>query len=188
MKTRRIISTVIALIMLMATIPAVTVFAREYAADVSINGVTVQFENVPYSEKDVIYVPLEEIGKYLNLDITKEGNIYSITRMGSTLKLESGNLVSFLDGNEVLLSTNPVEKNSVTYVPVDVFSKAFGCPVTISEDKRSADIVPNVFRVAIPEANAAAVSAAVADADILGTGTGSVDAIFPNLKKAYFTK
>ena len=192
MKTKRIVSVVIAMIMVMAMIPSVSVFAREYAADVSINGITVQFENEPYCEKDIIFVPLEEIGKYLNLDITKEGSIYSIVRMGRTLKMESGNLVAFLDGKEVLLSTNPVEKNSVTYVPVDIFFAGFGCPVTVSEDKRSANIVPNVYRVAIPETNAAAVSAAVPDADILGTGTGSVDAIFnntavfPELEKSVF--
>ena len=190
--SKRIVSAMVAVIMVMAMVPSVSVFAREYAAEVSINGVTVDFKNEPYSKNDIIFVPLEEIGGYLNLDITKEGNVYTILRMAQTLKVESGNLVAFLDGKEVVLSTNPVEKNGVTYVPAELFSAGFGCPVTVSADKRSADIVPNVYKVSITEQSAAAVSAAVPDKDILGTGTSSVDtifnnaAVFPELEKSLF--
>lgn len=190
--SKRIVSVMVAVIMVMAMVPSIGVFAREYAAEVSINGVTVDFKNEPYSKSDVIFVPLEEIGGYLNLNITKEGNVYTILRMGQTLKVESGNLVAFLDGKEVVLSTNPVEKNGITYVPAELFSKGFGCPVTVSEDKRSADIVPNVYRVSITEQAAAAVSAAVPDKDVLGTGASSVDtifnnaAVFPQLEKSLF--
>ena len=190
--SKRIVSAMVAVIMVMAMVPSIGVFAREYAAEVSINGVTVDFKNEPYSKNDIIFVPLEEIGGYLNLNITKEGNVYTILRMGQTLKVESGNLVAFLDGKEVVLSTNPVEKNGITYVPAELFSKGFGCPVTVSEDKRSADIVPNVYRVSITEQAAAAVSAAVPDKDVLGTGASSVDtifnnaAVFPQLEKSLF--
>ncbi len=190
--SKRIVSVVIAMTMLMAMVPSIGVFAREYAAEVSINGVTVDFKNEPYSKNNVIFVPLEEIGGYLNLSMTKEGNVYTILRMGQTLKVESGNLVAFLDGKEVVLPTNPVEKNGVTYAPIEIFSKGFGCPVTVSDDKKSADIVPNVYRVSITEQSAAAVSAAVPDKDVLGTATNSVDtifnnaAVFPELEKSVF--
>ena len=190
--TKRLISAVVAVMMLVGMAPAFSVLAREYAAEFSINGTVVDFENEPYSKNDVIFVPLEEIGGYINLQMSKEGDTYSITRLGQTMKLQVGNLVAFVDGNEVQLPTHPEEKNGTVYVPAQLFSLGFGCPLVIAEDNRSADLTPNIYRVSITENMAAAVSAAVPDKDILGTATSSVDtifnnaAVFPELEKSLF--
>ena len=190
--SKRLVSIVVVLAMLLSIAPAFSVLAREYAADLSINGTTVAFESQAYSKNDIIYVPLEELGKYLNIQMTKEGDTYTITRLGQVMKVQLGNMVVSLDGKSVKLPSHPEEKNGVAYVPVELFSAGFGCPVTIAEDKRSADLVPNVYRVSITEERAAAVSAAAPDKDILATGTSGIDTIFnnagifPELEKSLF--
>lgn len=179
--SKRIVSSVITLTMLFSMLTSFSVFAREYAADFSINGETVAFVNQAYSKNDIIYIPLEEICGYLNLKTSREGDAYTISRLNGEMKVQLGNLAVFFNGEEIKLSSHPEEKNGIAYVPAELFSKGFGCPVTVADDKRSADIVPNVYKVAITEENAAATSATSPDKDVLATGTSSNDVIFNNL-------
>ncbi|MBQ8391570.1 MAG: S-layer homology domain-containing protein [Clostridia bacterium] len=179
---RKITAMVLSVLMFMTAMPQFSALAaREYAAELKINGLAVDFKNEAYSRSDIIYVPLEELCGYLNLQFTKDGDKYKITRMGRTMTVTAGNLVVNVDGMEAELPTHPEEKNGVLYVPAELFSQGFGCPLEISEDMRSVSLIPNVYKVPITENTAAAISAGTPDKDTLATGTSADDNIFYNV-------
>ena len=169
--------------MIIAVMPGFTVMAvREYGAELEINGAVVDFENEAFSRNGILYVPVEELCGYLNLQITKAGDTYTITRLGSVLKLTAGNLVVDVDSVERELPVHPELRNGILYAPAELFSIGFGCPLEFSEDKRSANLIPNVYKITITENTAAAISAGVPEADTLSATASGTDNIFYNIK------
>ena len=179
--SRKTLSLVLVVIMILSVASGIgALAAREYAADVSILGATVDLKNPAYAEENRIFVPLEELGGYMNISVERQGNAITVQRGSTTAVVTVGNMICTVDGAEVTLSYQPVEKNGVVYVPVDFFSTAFSLPVSVSEDFRSADITPNTYKVAITENDAAGVKASLPDEDTLvDTATGN-DQLFWN--------
>ncbi len=168
--SKKAISLMLSILMLFSSIGTVGVLAeRSYEAEFSILGKTVELKSAAYSKFDTVFVPLKEVLGYINLSYTEENGNYTINRMNTTAKLESGNMVVSSNGENVVLPASPKEENGVLYVPVEFFSAALDIPVTVAADKRSADISPNVYKVRIGAEQAAAVSAAKPDEDVLTT-------------------
>ena len=179
--TTRLISTLIAMLMILSAFSGITAFAeREYAADVSINGILVDFANHPYSEYNTVFVPLEELCDYINLTLSRDGNSYIITRMSNTVKLDAENMVIKVNGENLLMESPCVERNGILYAPIDIFSVGFKMPVELSENFRSVDIKPNIYSINIDDRHAAGISAVAPDKDTLATGTSDSDALFYN--------
>ena len=181
----RLISTFIALMMVLSVLGGITAFAeREYSADLSINGTFVDFINQPYSEYNTVFVPVEELCGYINLPVSRDGNSFIITRMNDTIKLDAENMVIKVNGKNQLMESPCVERGGVLYAPIDVFSAGFKMPMEFSEDFRSVDIKPNLYAVKIDDLHAAGISAATPDKDTLAMGTSESDALFYNNVKA----
>ena len=69
---KRMTSVLMVFLLMISTFEGIEALAeREYAADVTINGVAVAFKNEPYSKFDMVYVPLMEFCGYLNLDVVE---------------------------------------------------------------------------------------------------------------------
>ncbi len=176
---KKLTALVLTLAMLFSLVGTISVLAeREYAAELSINGAIVDFKNEPYSKFNTVFVPLEELCGYIGIDITRNGNTYTIKRMRDTLTMDVENIVININGKTVLLENGLTERNGVVYAPVEIFSEGFKCPVTLSDDFRSADIQPNVYSVVINQDNAAAISAALPDNDTLVVSSDGADQLF----------
>ena len=176
---RKSTSLLLVLMMILPVFGGIGAFAeREYAADIMIGGVTVDFKDEPYSKFDTVFFPLEELCGYLGMEFTREGSTYTIKRMRDTITMDIGNIVMNVNGRTVLLKNSLTLRNDIVYAPVEIFSEAFKCPVTMSEDFRSADIKPNVYSIAITQENAAAISAAEPDKDTLVTSDSGADKLF----------
>lgn len=176
---KKLTALVLTLAMLFSLVGTIGALAeREYAADLSINGATVDFKNEPYSKFNTVFVPIEELCGYLGLDITRSGNTYTIKRMRDTLTMDVENIVININGKTVLLENGLTDRGGVTYAPLEIFSEGFKCPVTLSEDFRSADIQPNIYSVVINQDNAAAISAALPDKDTLVVSDSGADQLF----------
>ena len=174
--TRRILSVVLALTMALSLCGNLVVLAeREYAAEVSIMGTAVQFANAPYSEYGSVFAPLEELCGYIGIAVSKEGDIYTMTRAGRSVKLQVGNMYAVVDGVQKNLPASPTLRGGIFYVPMEFFSLCFDIPVAVVSDARSADITPNVYTIHIDEQHAAAVSAKNPDEDVLSLTTAGAD-------------
>ena len=181
--SKKMLSLTLGIIMLFSSIGAIGVLAeREYAAEVSILGSVVDFQNKPFAAYDTIFVPVEELCGYLNIKVTKNADTFTTKRGETVTSFTVGNLIFSVDGKDSQLIHQPVKKNGVVYIGVDFFSESFGIPVKISEDLRSADISPNIYKVKITEENAAGVSAAIPDQDTLNTDANGSDSLFWNVE------
>ena len=182
--SKKALSLILSMMMILSVASGIgALAAREYAADVSILGTTVDLKNPAYAYKDRIFVPLEELACYMNVSVERQGGIITVQRGSTTAVVTAGNMICTVDGTEVTLSYQPVDKNGVVYVPVDFFSTAFAIPVSVSVDFRSADIAPNTYKIAIKENDAAGVKASRPEEDTLVTTTGGNDQLFWNQEK-----
>ena len=177
--SKRAISTLVAMLMLVSAFSGITALAeRQYAADMSINGSVVDFVNKPYSEYNMVFVPLEELCGYLGLELSANAGQYTINRMKTIVTMDAGNMIIRVNGERKMLTSPLSTRNGVVYVPAEFFNIAFNMPLEFSEDFRSVELTPNVYSIAIGEENAAAISASMPEKDTLATGTGDADSLF----------
>ena len=91
MKTflKKTVSLALALCLMFSVMGTVTLAAgREYVAKVYINDTLVGFENSPYEQDGIIYVPLEEACKYMNISLTKADGSYTLTHGSDTVTMQ----------------------------------------------------------------------------------------------------
>lgn len=174
---KRILALCLTIFMLLGLYP-VALAQLEYEAEFSILGTAVDFENKPYSDGQMVFVPLEELCSYLNLPVTKDGDYYTVVRNKKNAVIRTENMVCTLNGAEMVLSAHPSYKNGVLYVPGDFFEICLGMSASESSDGRSMDLTPNVYSIDIDENHAAAISGASPDADILAIGETANDLLF----------
>ena len=188
---KRMISAFLTLTLIMTAFGGITVLAeREYAAEVTINGVAVDFENEPYSKFDMVYVPFMEFCRYIKLDVIEDNGEYTINRMGNTIRFQNENVVVRVDGKNQVMKTSLTDHGGVIYAPLELFSTGFRIPVEYSQNFRLAEIKPNVYTFSIDEQHAAAISAEDPDKDTLLTGEADYDPLhykpseYPGLEKS----
>ena len=193
--SKRAISTLIAILMLMSAFSGITVFAeRQYAADLLINGTAVDFKDAAYSEYNTVFVPFEELCGYLGLEFSREGSTYTLKRMRDTVVMDVDNMVINVNGKSEMLNSPLTTKNGVVYAPVELFRVAFNMQMDMAEDFRSVDIHPNIYSVKTNAENSAGISAANPDKDTLATGDSDKDSLFykptesPQLERSVYYK
>ena len=188
---KRMTSVLMVFLLMISTFEGIEALAeREYAADVTINGVAVAFKNEPYSKFDMVYVPLMEFCGYLNLDVVEENGEYTIDRIGSTVKFQNENVVVRVNGTNKVMNTSLTDHGGVIYAPMELFSTGFNVPVEYSKSFRQAEIKPNVYTFYIDAQHAAGLSAEVPDKDTLMMGEADYDSLhykpseYPELEKS----
>ncbi len=180
LKAKKILTILIIASMLLTVVPTGALAAKKYEAEVSILGTAVAFKSPAYREGGRIFVPLEEMCEYINLELKSDNGIYTVTRDSQVAKLERANFIATVNDKEVEISASPVVVDEVTYIPIDALEQLFGIPVNIDTEKNYADIKPNTYSIDITSEDAYGVSYEKPNNNTLITDAEGADELYYN--------
>ena len=108
---------------------SVSIGVEESSFKLLLNDKNISLEqNIYINEMGQLMIPLRQVAEDLDYEVSWNniGQSIELKNNLNTVKLQIGNSKLSLNNKEIVLSTPPILKNSKTFVPTEIFSKALG--------------------------------------------------------------
>ncbi|MFD1888051.1 copper amine oxidase N-terminal domain-containing protein [Paenibacillus wenxiniae] len=102
---------------------------------VYVNGQRVQFNSSPLTYKGTTLVPLRELAKATNAKLTwnEDAGAIAVSKGKYKMTLTIDSKIVYYNGVRTTVSTAPVVRDGITYVPAQVFARGIGASISYSE-------------------------------------------------------
>ncbi len=128
-----------------------TGFAQEKDMVVLVEGTKVEFDVLPIIQEGRTLVPFRAIAEVLGADVSWEAASQTVTatRNGSTIVLQIGNKIAWVNGNPIMLDVPPALLAGRTLIPLRFFGESLGAEVDWDAANRAVKIVspPRAMKV-----------------------------------------
>ena len=104
---------------------------------VKYNDSYISFDNVPFIENDLTYVPLRTIADVMGCETTWEDGTITVSRKNSSITIEPGNSTAVLNGTETEIPP-VIIKDDISYIPIRTLAESLGAEVDYDADTNTA--------------------------------------------------